>query len=473
MGIDINLLRKEKGNDPEVVIESEKKRFRNPEQNFAEKTVEIDQEWRKKRFELDNASKDINSVQKDVTKAKIDKIDCTDLLNKLEKLKISRENLEQEERTLIENRDIFLKRIGNLVHESVIVSKDENLNGIVRTWGTIPDIKVETGSNRYAHHQLLAMIDGFDAKRGQKIAGHRGYFLKGMGALMNMALISYGMTFLTKKEYTVIHTPFFMKKSIMAETCQLSDYDEQLYKVTTGTDEADNEFYLIATSEQPISAYFYKEQIEAKELPLRFCGFSTCFRKEAGAHGKDNLGIFRVHQFEKIEQFSITEPEDSWAEHERMIKTSEEFYMSLNLPYRVVSIVSGELNDAAAKKYDLEAWFPSYKAYRELVSCSNCTDFQSRGLDIKCFGAKKEEKVTEESAEQPETKNAKKTKQIEEKNNRYVHMLNGTLCATERTLCCILENYQTDTGITVPEVLRPFMGIDFIPFINKPVIEEK
>lgn len=178
-------------------------------------------------------------------------------------------------------------------------------------------------------------------------------------------------------------------------------------------------------------------------------GFSSCFRKEAGAHGKDAWGIFRIHQFEKVEQFVVCDPEDSWNEFERMVQTSEEFYQSLKLPYRVISIVSGALNDAAAKKYDLEAWFPGYNTYRELVSCSNCLDFQSRGLNTKFFP-----KAGSENQEKD-----------------YVHMLNATLCATERTLCCILENYQTEEGLRIPEALVPFMGTDFVPYHNK-IIEK-
>lgn len=243
----------------------------------------------------------------------------------------------------------------------------------------------------------------------------------------------------------------------MAETCQLSDFDDQLYKVTTGKaateDDPDNEFYLIATSEQPISAFFYNEVIDHTELPIRFGGFSTCFRKEAGAAGKDAWGIFRIHQFEKVEQFCLTTPETSWDELERMIATSEEFYQSLELPYRVVNIVSGALNDAAAKKYDLEAWFPGYDAFRELVSCSNCTDFQSRGLNVKMTSQKKDKDA---------------------KTSDFVHMLNGTLCASERTLCCILENFQTVDGVRVPKVLQPFVGTDFIKYTQPmPKKEEK
>jgi len=183
------------------------------------------------------------------------------------------------------------------------------------------------------------------------------------------------------------------------------------------------------------------EWLEAKELPIKYAGISPCFRKEAGAHGKDVWGIFRVHQFEKVEQFVITTPEESWKMHEEMIKVSEEFYQSLGLPYRIVNIASGALNDAAAKKYDLEAWFPGYNSYRELVSCSNCTDYQSRSANIRLRSDKSKD----------DTK-------------KYVHMLNGTLSATERTMCCILENYQTDKGVKVPEVLIPYVGLEFLPY---------
>lgn len=205
----------------------------------------------------------------------------------------------------------------------------------------------------------------------------------------------------------------------MAKTAQLEQFDEELYKVIDG--DAANDKYLIATSEQPISALHADEWLQSKDLPIHYAGYSTCFRREAGAHGKDAWGIFRVHQFEKVEQFVITEPEKSWEQFDKMIGYSEEFYKSLGLPYRVVAIVSGALNNAAAKKYDLEAWFPFQGEYKELVSCSNCTDYQSRNLDIR-FGAVSQ------------TESMKK----------YVHCLNSTLCATERALCCIMENYQTE-----------------------------
>jgi seryl-tRNA synthetase len=274
------------------------------------------------------------------------------------------------------------------------------------------------------------------------VSGHRGYFLTGMGLLLNQALINYGLAFLMEREYVPVQPPYMMNKEAMAGIAQLEDFDEQLYKVV-----GEDEKYLIATSEQPICVFHRNEWLTEKELPRKYAGYSSCFRKEAGSHGRDAWGIFRVHQFEKIEQFVVCPPEDSARHHEEMIAAAEAFYKSLNIAYRVVNIVSGELNNAAAKKYDLEGWFPTLAVYRELVSCSNCTDYQSRAMDVRC-GNKK--------ADGPK---------------RFVHFLNSTLCATTRTICAILENYQTPEGVKVPDVLVPYMGgRTFLPFTReKPV----
>jgi len=230
----------------------------------------------------------------------------------------------------------------------------------------------------------------------------------------------------------------------MGQCAQLEEFDEALYHVSgEGEDK-----YLIATSEQTLCTMNKGKWFKKDELPIRYAGYSTCFRKEAGSHGRDTLGIFRVHQFEKVEQFVITtnEGDASWKEMDSMIKNSEEFYQSLEIPYQVVNIVSGELNNAAAKQFDLEAWFPAGKAFRELVSCSNCLDYQSRRLDVRI------------RSELPKGKND--ATKVE-----YVHMLNSTMAATERALCCLLENHQTPEGVVIPEVLRPFMmGQEFIPF---------
>lgn len=340
-------------------------------------------------------------------------------------------------------RDTKLKSIGNYVHESVPVHNNEDNNAIIRTWAP-ENVKVEK-RDCLSHHEVLTRLNGYDPERGVKIVGHRGYCLTGYGLFLNLALVNYGLEFLFSKGYTPNQPPYFMLRDVMAKTAQLSQFDEELYKVSESEDKSLDK-YLIATSEQPLSALHDGEWLQEKDLPIKYAGYSTCFRKEAGAHGKDAWGIFRVHQFEKIEQFLVVNPEKSWEAFDDMINTSEEFYQSLGLPYQIVAIVSGALNNAAAKKWDLEAWFPFQGEYKELVSCSNCTDYQARELEIR-YGVKK-------------TTDTKKT---------YVHMLNATLCATERALCCILENYQQEDGIVVPEVLRKYIPgqPEFLPYTKE------
>lgn len=237
-----------------------------------------------------------------------------------------------------------------------------------------------------SHHEVLYRLDGYDPDRGVKIVGHRGYCLTGYGLFLNLALVNYGLEYLFSKGFTPNQPPFFMNREAMAKTAQLSQFDEELYKVTDdGTEKTDK--YLIATSEQPLSALHESEWLTEKDVPIKYAGYSTCFRKEAGSHGRDAWGLFRVHQFEKIEQFIFCKPDDSWGHLEEMLANSEGFYQSLGLSYRVVAIVSGALNNAAAKKFDLESWFPFQSEYKELVSCSNCTDYQTRELEIR-YGAK-------------------------------------------------------------------------------------
>jgi len=351
-------------------------------------------------------------------------------------------------------RNEALREIGNLVHESVPVSNNEENNKVERTWG---DASVR---KKYSQVDLAVMIDGCDLERGAVVAGARGYYLKGPLVFLEQALIQLSLRILAEKGYTALYTPFFMRKEIMQEVAQLSDFDDQLYKVIGKSSEqkderGEEEKYLIATSEQPIAAYHRDEWLPKESLPIRYAGISSCFRQEVGSHGRDTRGIFRVHQFEKVEQFVLTSPYDdeSWKMFNDMISHAEEFVQALKLPYQIVNIVSGELNLAAAKKFDLEAWFPGSGAFRELVSCSNCLDYQARRLRVRFGQTKKMD------GEVP-----------------YVHMLNATMCATTRVICCILENNQTDTGIEVPEILRPWMPAQyekFIPFVKPPPIEEE
>ncbi|KAG8503836.1 hypothetical protein CXB51_001959 [Gossypium anomalum] len=479
--LDINLFREEKGHNPEIIRESLRRRYANVQDVDA--IIDLDKVYRQLLYELENLRKEFNKINKQVAQLKIAKQDATETIAKTEevKQKIAEKDVEVKASWAVLKSK--LEKIGNLVHDSVPVSDDEANNAVIRTWGEKrlePKLKnhvelvellgiADTKKGCISHDELCVVLCMNSAGKlnwivspgsilidvplsctiGADVAGGRGYYLKGDGVRLNQALINFGLEFLEKRGYTALQTPFFMRKDVMAKCAQLAQFDEELYKVTGEGDDK----YLIATAEQPLCSYHVDDWIQPSELPIRYAGYSSCFRKEAGSHGRDTLGIFRVHQFEKVEQFCITSPNgnESWDMHEEMIKNSEDFYQMLKLPYQVVVIVSGALNDAAAKKYDLEAWFPASQTYRELVSCSNCTDYQSRRLEIR-YGQKK---------------NNEQVKQ-------YVHLLNSTLTATERTICCILENYQKEDGVEIPEVLRPFMsGKSFLPFKTKPAAETK
>lgn len=446
--LDINAFLVEKGGDPEKIKASQKKRGSSVE--LVDEIVAGYKNWTKIRFDLDALNKKLNALQKLIGQKFKAKEDASELLAEKDKLTAEKKELTETEQKADADLRYKVNQVGNIVHDSVVDSMDEANNEIVRKWQPagvkeIGDVATATGAPaKLSHHEVLLRLDGYDPDRGVKIVGHRGYFLRKWGVFLNQALINYGLSFLYSKDYLPLQAPVMMNKEVMAKTAQLSQFDEELYKVLDGEDEK----YLIATSEQPISAYHSNEWFEspAEQLPVRYAGYSSCFRREAGSHGKDAWGIFRVHAFEKIEQFILTEPEKSWEEFDRMIDLSEQFYQNLGLPYRVVGIVSGELNNAAAKKYDLEAWFPYQKEYKELVSCSNCTDYQSRNLEIRCG-----------------------IKQQNQSEKKYVHCLNSTLSATQRALCCILENYQKEDGLVVPEVLRKYIPgePDFIPFAKE------
>ncbi|XAR63610.1 Serine--tRNA ligase [Bertholletia excelsa] len=440
--LDINLFREDKGNNPEIIRESQRRRFASVD--LVDEVIHLDKEWRQRQFELENLRKDFNKINKEVARLKISGGDASEMIKSTEENKQLTANKDAEAQEARAALYAKLEIIGNLVHDSVPVSDDEANNAIIHSWG---EKRLEPKLKN--HVDLVELLGIADTKKGANVAGGRGFYLKGDGVLLNQALINFGLQFLGKKGYDALQTPFFMRKDIMAKCAQLAQFDEELYKLIGEGDDK----YLIATAEQPLCAYHLDDWIHPSQLPLRYAGYSSCFRKEAGSHGRDTLGIFRVHQFEKVEQFCITSPNgnESWEMHEEMIKNSEEFYQLLKIPYQVVAIVSGALNDAAAKKYDLEGWFPASNTYRELVSCSNCTDYQSRRLEIR-YGQKK---------------NNEQAKQ-------YVHLLNSTLTATERTMCCILENYQKEDGVEIPEVLQGYMGgKTFLPFVSVPAKDAK
>jgi len=441
MTLDVLSFIPEKDGIPDAIRESQRKRGEPVE--TVDEVIALYRAWVRNDFEVNQISKRINAKQKEITAKRKAKEPADDLI--AEKTQLDEEK-SRVEKIAFDAREELLTTaasVGNLVGKDVPVSQTEDDNVTLRTWHPDgPNGQVEQRNDILPHHEVMIRLDAFDMERGAKIVGHRGYFLTGDGVDLNQALINYGLDFLRKRNYKKVQAPFFMRKDVMAKTAQLDRFDEELYKVTGDEDDK----YLIATSEQPISAFHSGEWFEnpKEQLPIRYAGYSTCFRKEAGSSGKDTWGIFRVHQFEKVEQFLITSPEDSWSEFERMVATSEEFYQSLRIPYRLIAIVSGALNLAAAQKYDLEAWFPYQGAYKELVSTSNCTDYQSRRLEVR-HGLKK---GTDER-------------------KHYVHMLNGTLCATERALCCLVENYQTPDGLVIPEPLRPYIqGREFLPWVK-------
>jgi seryl-tRNA synthetase len=333
-----------------------------------------------------------------------------------------------------EKKSLAINLIGNLIHSSVSFGKDARLDGYKLAQNFFNNKK---GCKKLNHVELLKLIGAVDYERGVRTCGNRGYFLKGIGILLNNALIQYGLDFLVKRDFIAIQTPFFMNKHLLLKCSQLEDFKEQLYSLN----EEENKF-LIATSEQPISVFHQDEKIENRKFPLKYVGFSSCFRKESGSHGKDTSGLFRVHQFEKIEQFILCNSDflESWLLFDEMLSNVKFFYSSLNIPFKLLNIASKSLNNTASKKVDLLGFFPSSNTFRELVSCSNCTDFQSKKINIKI-------KTQKKNAE-----------------NNYPHMLNSTLCATGRVICCILENFQTDLGIIIPPILRTYTGISFIPF---------
>lgn len=446
MTIGIEILRDDKGGNSEKIRESEKRRFRDGK--LVDEVIDLDKQWVKAIYNTDQERKKVNAVQKQITERKKSSKGqdaCEDLLAEKNKIEEAVAELKKQSDELESVRDKKLGNIGNIVDDSVPISQDEDKdNEVTCLWGiprSFEGIKYQTNGFR-PHFELLEMLDAVEFDAAQDIAGNRAYFLKGVGVLLNQAILSYGLAFMVQRGYTALQPPFFMKKDIMGKTAELADYDETLYKIVESPEHPDLDKYLIATSEQPISAFHRNQAIEKNKFPLRYVGMSSCFRREAGSSGRDIRGIFRVHQFEKIEQFCLVDPEKSDEEHKRMISLSEEFYQSLGIPFRTVNIVSGELNNAASKKFDLEGWFPGDNEgkgqYRELVSCSNCRDYQARCMKTK-FGPFPEDP--------------------------YCHMLNSTLTATTRAICTIVENYQEADGVRVPRVLVPFLlGQEFLPF---------
>ena len=333
--------------------------------------------------------------------------------------------LEKEQESVQSKFLNLMLSIPNLLHESVPSGSSERQNVVVKEYG---HKTVKTSLSPKDHIDIATSLDLIELERAAKISGARFYFLKNELVKMNQALLNFGLDYLSYSGYTLTQPPYMIRREAMEGAIILGDFEQVIYKVD-GED-----LYMIGTSEHAVVSMHMDEILEGKKLPSRYASVSPCFRKEAGAHGRDMKGIFRVHQFEKVEQVVFCRPEDSWKEHERMLDLTEKFYEKLGIPYRTVLLCSADLGKVSAKTYDIEGWFPGQGSYRELVSCSNCLDYQARRLRIRFRDNTNEE-------------------------TKLVHTLNSTLVATERTMVSIIENYQTDNGtIEVPEILQKYMG---------------
>jgi seryl-tRNA synthetase len=427
--LDIRILRDE----PDRVRADLKKRGR--DEAIVDAVRAKDTEWREGLNKLQALRAERNRAGKAIADAKKAGQDAAAVLARMKELGDEQAALERSVPAAEAERDRLLRTIPNLMHPDVPVGKDDSQNVEVRSWGGKPTHPFPAVS----HVDLLDRLDLADLERAARAAGSRFFYLKGDLVLLGRALELFALQELTKAGFTPMEPPYMLRREALEGAIDLADFESVIYRVEAGAAAAGQkgeptELFLIATSEHPIAAYHMGEILETAKLPLLYAGVSPCFRKEAGAHGKDTKGIFRVHQFSKVEMFAYSTPAQSWELHERLIRTAEGIWQALGIPYRVVDICTGDLGSIAARKYDIEAWMPAQGAYREVVSCSNCTDFQARRYN------------TRHRANPGDP-------------TEVVHTLNSTAIAVQRTLVAILENFQqADGSVVIPKVLRPYLG---------------
>jgi seryl-tRNA synthetase len=381
-----------------------------------------DEEWRKLKGDIDEFRHQRNVISEEINRLKKEKKDQSHAIESAKLIPLQIKETENKMAELEHKLHDSLLRLPNILDEDVPYGKDDSENVEVRKWGTIKKHSFDL----LPHGELAEQLGIADFDRSAKISGTGFYYLKGDLALLNMALIKFAIDFMVKKGYTYVEPPLMMLRKAYEGVTSLDDFEKVMYKID-GED-----LYLIATSEHPLVAQHMDETIEEEKLPLKYTGYSMCFRREIGSRGVDTKGFFRTHQFNKIEQVILCTPEQSQALHEEITKNSEEIYQALEIPYRIVQICTGDMGIVANRKWDLEAWFPRQDKYGEVGSSSNCTDYQARRLNIKCID-----------------RNG---------NRRTLHTLNNTAIATSRCLVAILENYQNKDGtVTVPKALVPYM----------------
>jgi seryl-tRNA synthetase len=419
--LDIKLIRE----NPELVKANLSKRG-NPEVlQMLDELIALDREWRINLTKLNEYRHERKLVTIEIAKLKKARQEADREVAKAQDVDQKITLLEKQVTLQEEKTRGYLMRLPNLLDASVPLGKDSNDNVQVKTWGTIPQFTFPIKN----HIDLALELDQIDMERAGKVSGARFFYLKNEVAMLDMALMCFAIEELSKKGYTPIVPPYMMKREAYEGVTSLGDFGDVLYKID-GED-----LYMIATSEHPMAAMLMNETLKEAEMPVKLAGISTCFRKEAGAHGKDTRGIFRTHQFNKIEQFIFCKPEDSPKLHEELLQNAEEILQKIGLPYQVVNVCTGDIGTVAAKKYDIEAWMPAQNGYREVVSCSNCTDYQGRRLGVR---------YREKEGAAPKG---------------FVHTLNSTAIATGRTIVALLENNQNADGtINIPEPLRKYMG---------------
>ncbi|MBD6956170.1 MAG: serine--tRNA ligase [Thermoplasmatales archaeon] len=437
--LDINLIR----NNPEVVRENQKKRNLDPAD--VDKILELDRIWRENLQVLERLRNLKNRKVLEISSKLKKGEDASSEKDEVKKLNDDIERVENIVEEVKRKRDSLLWKMPNILDEDVPYGKDENDNVPFRFWGRAKVFREDLdnflrdskGSMEYeiiedrplSHTDLIEKYDLADTLRAGKVAGSRFYYLKRDLVKLELALEMFALDHLVEKGFIPVEPPFMLTRRAMEGATDLSSFEETIYKVEN------EDLYLIATSEHPLAAYHMDEIIEENSLPLKYAGISPCFRKEAGAHGKDTKGIFRVHQFNKVEQFIYCHPEESRKFHEEILRNAEEIYQKLELPYRVINICSGDIGNVASKKYDIEVWMPAQGKFREVVSASNVKDYQARRLNIRVRGRY---------------------------GNYYPHTLNSTAVATTRTMVAIIENHQDGDGIRIPDPLVKYFGKDFI-----------
>lgn len=409
--------------DPSVLEDSLK--VRGADTAPAAELMKLDKKWRAVKGEADKLKAERNAASMKISEAKKKGEDVAKILAGTKKIAADIAAADEKANSLEAEMNAILMTVPNIPDKSVPVGKDESANPEVRKWGK-PE---KTSKAVKPHYEVAERL--IDFERGSKLSGHRFVFLKGLAARLERSLFSFMMDLQAMNGYTEILPPYMVTSKTMTGTGQLPKFSEELYKCE-GED-----LWLIPTAEVPVTNLFAGEILKEEQLPMSFCAYSACFRREAGSYQKDIKGIMRQHQFNKVELVKFTKPEESFSELEKLTKDAESVLKKLELPYRVIELCTGDLGFAAAKTYDIEVWLPSQDKYREISSCSNCTDFQSRRANIRYWRAGKPE---------------------------FVHTLNGSGIAVGRTMIAIMENYQDENGFDVPKALRDYMRCDRVEF---------